>query len=523
MGSFHPTRLSFLRVLLRRMKRERWRFDRPVFEIAADGTGRAVYGAHGPRRSYSLVCFAHDLPDEERSDRVIATRWDTTFALFDGVPYVTDLDRLQANVPLQEAGRITASELTLSRANRSVRLWDHVVEALASGRQPDPARLADVRYLMRTTAVYGSGKFGAIDRKGIADRPEMAAPFQAEMLTVWLIRWFVADLVEAVAAYRSNRAVRLDEAARRSLGIGNSTGLGMAPFLINHPVLLNNWVAAREVALARIRALDRASPEAREAFVGAVAAARDNAEGWQSEHPTQAAKLMDLRSDLARVAQFDLPDSRPWDAIWRWGDAVLSLEGQEALLALLLEPYGALVDDLVEGMSADEDAVFPIDGTMSIQRLQGILDAIYDRPTGPAARIWYVSADKQEPRLGQAEPELERYAQPLAPIRDAAALRQALAGQRGLVADFLLDQPEHRHAVRRAQIAARHPYAEIRDDTVGADVRPIDLLRAKLSFFGATRFDPRSDRWVRINLFQGAPYPNELQTRSAEAWAGGLP
>ncbi|MEM7489465.1 MAG: hypothetical protein AAF390_10115, partial [Pseudomonadota bacterium] len=173
MGSFHPTRLSFMRVLLRRMKRERWRFDRPVFEIAADGTGRAVYGAHGPRRSYSLVCFAHDLPPEARSDRVIATRWDATFALFDGVPNGADLDRLAANVPLQEAGRVTASELTLSRANRSVRLWDHVVEALAAGRQPDAARLEEVGYLMRTTAVYGSGKFGAADRTRIAGRSEM--------------------------------------------------------------------------------------------------------------------------------------------------------------------------------------------------------------------------------------------------------------------------------------------------------------------------------------------------------------
>jgi len=39
---------------------------------------------------------------------------------------------------------------------------------------------------------------------------------------------------------------------------------------------------------------------------------------------------------------------------------------------------------------------------------------------------------------------------------------------------------------------------------------PIDILRCKLAFFGASRFDPRSDRWVRISLFQGLPYPDEL-------------
>ena len=70
--------------------------------------------------------------------------------------------------------------------------------------------------------------------------------------------------------------------------------------------------------------------------------------------------------------------------------------------------------------------------------------------------------------------------------------------------------PEHRHIVRRIQIAAKLPYAEIRDNTISSEMLPIDLLRCKLSFFGATKFDPRSDRWVRINMYQGAPFPHEL-------------
>ena len=63
---------------------------------------------------------------------------------------------------------------------------------------------------------------------------------------------------------------------------------------------------------------------------------------------------------------------------------------------------------------------------------------------------------------------------------------------------------------RRAQIMARHPFAEIQDNLLDAEMLPIDLLRCKLAFFGATRFDPRSDRWVRICLYQDAPYPDEL-------------
>ncbi|MEM7188896.1 MAG: hypothetical protein AAF439_04725, partial [Pseudomonadota bacterium] len=60
------------------------------------------------------------------------------------------------------------------------------------------------------------------------------------------------------------------------------------------------------------------------------------------------------------------------------------------------------------------------------------------------------------------------------------------------------------------QILAEAPYAEIRDNTISADLLPIDMLRAKLSFFGAIHFDPRSDRWVRICMYSGAPYPDEL-------------
>ena len=206
MGSFHHSRLSFLRALLHRISREKWTFERRLWEIDANGVGRAVYCVHTPKRSYSLVAFAHDLPDGMRSDRVIATAWDSTFTLFDGIPTEADLRRLADNVPKQEAGRISDSELTLARANRSVRLWSHVVERLAVGNQPDPEQIEAVGYLMRTTAVYGSGKFGAADRGAIAEREELKSPFRAEMLTVWLIRAFTLDLVEHMARVKGGNA-----------------------------------------------------------------------------------------------------------------------------------------------------------------------------------------------------------------------------------------------------------------------------------------------------------------------------
>lgn len=526
LGLSHPTRLSFLRVLLRRMHTEAWRFERPVFDIDARGVGRAVYSAIGPDRTYSLVAFGHDLPADMRSDRVIATAWDATFALFDGVPDTDDLDRLAANVPLQEAGRVSAKELTLSRANRSVRLFEMVVDCLSRGQQPDPADLAATGYLMRTTAVYGSGKFGAAAHESIAHRPEVSAPFQAEMLTVWLIRAFTVDLVDHIAQCRGgDTAVPLAPALRRSLGVGNSTGLGMAPFLIRHPVLLNNWMMVREEGLARVRSQNTAHPAKVQGFLKALSAAQTNADQWVSNHPVQIARLETLRTGLQQLATYCETDwnrtqATPWDALWMWGRAHLASEAREALLALMLEPHGDLVDSLAECLNADEKAAFTINGAMSVGTLRALLTAHYswafdrDYTTEPeSARFWYVSEDKLEPRLGERfeEPGASREL-PLDIGRQAAALWDALKGQPDdqSIARFLLKPSGLRPIVRRVQMTATRPFSEIRDNLISADLLPIDMLRCKLAFFGATRFDPRSDRWVRISLFQGAPFPDDI-------------
>ncbi len=359
MGSAHQGRLSFMRTLLRRLKRENWTFERTVWEIDEHNVGRAVYQATGPENTYSLVVFAHDLPDEMRSDRVIAEAWDATFTLFDGVPEMADLERLQRNVPKQEAGRVTAQELTLSRANRSVRLFNTVVDALAQGQQPPMAQLEQVGYLMRTTAVYGSGKFGAADRDLIWQREELAGPFQAEMLSVWLIRAFTLDLVEHAAAVKGGaQAVTLAPDLRRCIGVGNSTGLGMAPFLMNHPMLLNNWMTAREEAIARVRSLEQVEAEDFELFRKFLARAWLNAQQWQSQHPLQQAKIVACKGDIRRLQTYLIPFNAQqpytWDRLYRWAEGRLSLEGQELLTMLMLEPYADLVDELTSGMNADE-------------------------------------------------------------------------------------------------------------------------------------------------------------------------
>ena len=71
LGSFHQSKLSFLRSFLKEFKD--WEYGRDLFELNEKGHGRAVYSFSKGNRSYSLVCFANEIKDEERSDRVIAT------------------------------------------------------------------------------------------------------------------------------------------------------------------------------------------------------------------------------------------------------------------------------------------------------------------------------------------------------------------------------------------------------------------------------------------------------------------
>lgn len=526
LGAFHQTRLSFLRTMLRRLRREAWHIKRSAWVFDEKGVGHALYTASGPQRSYTLVAFGHDLDPAMRSDRVIAEQWDATFTLFDGEPTEQDIHRLRKQVPLQEAGRVSEKELTLSRANRSGRLFDHVVQCLAGGQQPEATDLDAVGYLMRTTAVYGSGKFGALDREFIAGRPELAAPFQAEMLTVYLIRAFTVDLVNHLAAVRAPAtAVALAPELRKRLGVGNATGLGMAPFLVNHPALLHQWIHARETALATVRCLPTISSQQLDHLQAVVRRQRELINSWPAGDSAQAERREQL---LREFEQFSVKVTRvaateadhPIDHLFSWVQENLSTPGQELVVSLLLEPFGDLVDDLADNMSVDESASFAINGRQTIAELSAALDRHYafvrnidfDNPA-EQTRFWYVSQEKLEPRLGErfkeAGAELE---EPLAIARDIQALmaRVEQSEPEERVAALVLESPDMRHVVRRVQIAAQYPYSEIHGNLIGEHMTPLDLLRCKLSFLGATRFDPRSDRWVRVTFFQFAPFPDEL-------------
>ena len=526
LGSFHQSKLSFLRSFLKEFSD--WDFKRDLFDLDENGYGKAVYSLKKNNKIYSLVCFANKLSDLERSDRVIATKWDAAFTLHDGIPTKTDIERLQKNVPKQEVGRLSYKELTLSRANKSIRIFNYIVECLSKGKQPDKKKVFDVGYLYRTTAVYGSGKFGLADRFRIKNRNEICGPFRLEMMLVYLVRQFTFDQVNHIAKQKNpGRAVELDKEICRNLGIGNSTGLGMAPFIVNHPTLLNNWIMSREMSLKKIREIKNVKNQDAEIFKDILKKSLKNISFWNTESEFQKKKIVGLYKDLKKLIDFldkdfDFKKDYPFNDLYVWCEKNLKDECIEYAVSTFMEPYDDIINPFIYQMSADEDKYFTIPAQKNIENLRSIIEKNYSEilkidfsKEENNQNFWFISKNKEEPRLAdrykEQGAELE---QPLAIARDISRLYQRISKIKNSlsVGKFLIENNDLRHSIRRVFISELFPYSEIQDNTIGSKLMPIDMLRLKLSFFGAVKFDPRSDKWLRICMFQGAPLPNELQS-----------
>ncbi len=524
LGSFHQSKLSFLRSFLKEFKD--WEYNRNLFDLDENGYGRAVYSFSKKNRTYSLVCFANKISDQERSDRVIATKWDAAFVLHDGIPSKKDIERLELNVPKQEVGRLSYKELTLSRANKSIRAFNHVVDNLSNGKQPDKEFLSKVGYLYRTTAVYGSGKFGLADRFRIKNREEICGPFRLEMMLVYLVRQFTFDQVNHIANHRNPKNfVKLDKEICRNLGIGNSTGLGMAPFIVNHPTLLNNWILAREKALKKVREVKKVQKEDFDIFVQCLKKSIKNITSWNTDSEFQKNKIKQLITDLNKllvhIESFTFQDDFSFNKLYLWVEENLDLECSEYIVSMMLEPYDSIINPLVHEMSSDEEKFFNIPGDRTVLDLRNILEEKYAdilridfSKKESNENFWFISKNKEEPRLAKRyNDQGSDLEQPLAIARDIKSLYERISNLKNSldIGRFLIENNDLRHVVRRAFISEKFPYSEIQDNTIGSNLMPIDMLRLKLSFFGAVKFDPKSDKWLRISMFQGAPLPNELK------------
>ncbi|WP_116474744.1 hypothetical protein [Zobellella maritima] len=531
LGAMHQSRLSFMRTLVRRIMLERWQIDTVRLDLCADGYGTVIYEINTPQGLFNFVIFSNYLSPEERNDRVIASKWDLTMALVEGRVEDEYLEFLRQNVPLQEAGRVDSRVFVLSRANRSARNFDYVVDQLAKGEQPDADNIAKVGYLYRTTAVYGSGKLGMADWDKVSSRyPDFARPFAAEMFVCFMLRNFSLLQVEHIARERSpHQFAPMKTEIKRYFGIGNATGLGMAPYLINHPMLINQWVELRELALALVRTLGHIDNGVRRQFDTLLARCARHMAETVTEDDWQTKNNLRVIEDISALREQAGAALDSWDTLLTWSEQHCSLQAQELLVSVMLELYPQLVDGLDDYYCAEE--FLDLDPLMPVQQLKAVIERRYDwalkidfGEEGARDIFWYRSEEKMEPRLGLSALDTGKEKQMALGVGYAVfkcyeQLCQYIEEHpQHTTARFMVARPKLRGIVRRIQSMDRCVYGDIQANLLARDILPMHLLRAKLSFFGVSKFDPRSRLWVRNTMYQGAPLLEDIGKTYNDDW-----
>ena len=534
LGSSYPYRLSFMRILIRRIMKEKWQIERTTFELDKKGYGDAIYEIRTPKKKYSFVVFADFLDPGKRSDRVIADQWDITVALCEGSINQSRLEKLRKNVPLQEKGRMDSKCIVLSRANKSTRNFEYVIGRLASGRQPSLSVIAKVGYLYRTTAVYGSGKFGMADwQKVKSNYQDFSQPFAAEMFTCYLIRQFSIEQADFLAREKSpDTAVSMHIDIKRYIGIGNATGLGMAPFLINHPLLINHWIEIRETALARVFLLGEPNKALLKHFVLLANRAKQHLKEISIDNEQQNSINYKTSKDIALFIEWlelEKYNIKQWTELADHATKNTGIEAQELINTILIELHPELTQDLENTPNIEES--YELVPEMLITSLRDIIRSRYawaldvDFTSNHSnAVFWYRSEEKMEPRLGQrnSDPGADREMM----VGVARLVRQCYDGINRLdsnnikltVAQFVFFHPQYRLIIRRIQTMSKTQYGDIQANLLDEGVLPIHLLRCKLSFFGVGKFDPKSRLWVRNTMFQGAPIQSDIGSNHIDDW-----
>ena len=537
LGGARATRHSFARSLLRRAVAGGWRVRLTRSDLDSEGRGVVVYDVEAEGHRWSFVAFSQTLQESMRTDRVIAASWDVTAALVEGAVDADDIDRLRPEVTRQERGRAEPGTMIWTRANRSGRFFDEVVDRLADGGQPDPDAFGLSPYLLRSTAFYSNGKFGLADFERFEAGHPLAVPYRAHMLCAWLLRDLSYELVEHCAAARSERAVRLGGEWRRYLGLGNATGLGMVPYVVNHPEVLDAWIRLREAPLAEVAGRPVRPDDPDVVRVGQLLrrAVRYLAEQGEAEPAPYtsgavlAQRLAPLVGLVDEYAAHGTMGGRATEHPWRLlHGAAIDPEVRGVVASVLTELTGALDQAVEDSLRCQELRV--VDPRMRCGALRDLVESRYawldafDFTDGSQReRFWYSSADNEEPRRALRGVDAgEAVEHPVDVGRAVVDLRADLSAvpNETSVGEFLLSRLHHRGTVARVQTVAGLAYGELHDNLVGRDFLPLHVQRLQLAVYGMDNFNPQSTDWLRVTLFSGAPRVADLADGTADdMWA----
>ena len=527
LGAMKATRLSFANILARHMIAGGWTITCEEFGCDEEGDGRGIYriDAGGHPLTYIARTYAWDGIEKvgRRSD---GAKRDMFGAIFVGHPSRERIAEEFATFDLRDAAAMrTRSDVAgWTPANRSVRYFDHVVDSLVAGRQPDPAILGSgTGYILRNGGYLASGRQGSLTVDGFPRGHPLRHPFFADMFALFMVRQVSIDLANGVAAARNPKAARLSNAIARYIGVGNSSGQGMCVALQRWPEWVAAWLLVRELSLAyaMTRRADGRTVQQLDAMLRRASDYYGSIELQCEDYVVPPAKLAENLEAARRL----LPAGEDLSA-GNWGDytarveAAFDAETSEQVNSLLIDLYPNFADAaaayLPTGMLRDRD-VRPEATVGDVQELlrENYSWALSWDLYAPGARqhFWYHSADNGEQRRGERiidpHEEFESFTDHIGSIQRLCCALAAYPSQTP-IANVLLERPDLYYGIARVQYLAGLPYAEIRDNLIDRSFIPAQLIRFFLSVLGMECTTPLSIRYVRGVFFQGMPLPDEI-------------
>jgi hypothetical protein len=537
------TRLSFARSLVARMVRERWRIELCHIELDDMGAGRLIYSIDANGRTMHFGVHSFRPQEFEWAGRIADAGFDFLGAILDGpldMPrMMRELDELTTKMWV---GRTDNVSYGWTAANRSNRFFDHTVECLSEGRQPDVEYLASGGgYIIRNAGWHGNGRFGSRSWLSLGTEHPLGRPYHLDLFPLYLLRLVGFDVAEAVARIRNpSGAVPLSPSLKRVLGIGNSSGVGMVAALVRWPVWLSAYNFPRELALAF--ALSRPGPVDRSRALRLCELLRRAAVYYSEqpdcpveeiERPERIAAALRSMAELAGElgSHGTLEGTRPeypWAALSEIAARSGSGEIREQVHAMLVELYPDFSDAAGQLFADAMKIRRTTDPEMPLARLRALIRTRYDWALGvdqaaPGARahFWYRSEEHGENRRGERDvdpgTENETFVDVVGAVQSLERELAAAPAEMS-VGRFLMQHPEHAHVVSRVQLSARLPYTEIRGNIIDRDFLPMDGIRFLLSMMGLECSHPHNTRWVRGVFLQGAPTPDDIRSGEGSDW-----
>lgn len=538
-----PDALSFPRAAMRELVRGQYQVEKLRFELDADGRGEILYRLAGGGRVFHFFLVSDLLPEDKKTDRNFAASWDAMGVLCQGEWTPGREALLRREVPKQRAGFADYDTLIYARGNRSARIFNHVVDSLALGRQPDLAELAPVGYILRTTAFIGNGQLGTLPLDGYDAEHPLRRPYHAQFCSAFMLREYVFDLVDHLARIRSPRAVRLAPEYRRYLGLGNSAATGLAAYSTNHPHQMHHWSLVHEEALVEaVRRTPVLAGAQAGAFGALVAkAVRHFTEGARPDDGVFASP-QDTAVQLRRIQDaMQAPDiagvsgsgekSISLPRLIEWARVHVHAEACEVLHALVIELHPDIAEAAVDRFLVDEDTTAQPEVTVA--QLLGLIEREFgwamqeqasEDVNGAQAPFyfWYRSSSApRDVRRGLrgrlAHLEFETNMDFPLQLRQAYQLLRAMPPGRA-VAGVLCERPDLRHAIARAQSLAGAQYASLRQPWLSQRYTPFEATRFVLAFYGMEKFEAAFPKSVRGTFMQGAPIAEDVATGRGGRW-----